>query len=480
MIDTGSDVNATIEGGGEKHAELTSGIPAPSRRTESQPRNRPQRKAVLKPKAISGFPEYSPAVQWVADLLVARIRKTFELHGFVPIETPAVERLEVLQAKGGDVDKEMYVLQRLHAVEGADKPKYGLHYDLTVPFARYVAAHFNELVFPFKRYQIQPCWRGERPQEGRYRQFVQCDIDVVCVESLPLVFDCEVPLIMYEALRALEIGPIEFRISNRKILQGYLAGLGITSIQAVTRILDKLDKIGSDQVLAALIDDGIPSDTARQALRLAEISASDSTFRDQVHSLGVTSSLMEKGLDELEEVIDFLNRVIPGAVKADLSVTRGFDYYTGTVYEVTWPEFPEIGSIAAGGRYDDLASCYTKTKLPGVGMSLGFSRIFGKLVSTGRLPKVPPCPTTVLVTWLDASGPQKAHRLARKLRSRGINTEVYHRPGKLVRQLKYADKKGIPYVVFDTDEEVKDMRTGEQMPFDVDTWLPENKRAVDV
>ncbi|MBI3926982.1 MAG: histidine--tRNA ligase [Armatimonadetes bacterium] len=430
------------------------------------------KKKIVKPASISGFPEFTPGVQMVAVQQLDRIRKIFELHGFVPVETPVVERLEVLLAKGGDADKEMYVLQRLHA-EDDSEASLGLHYDLTVPFARYVAQHFNELVFPFRRYQMQYCWRGERPQEGRFRQFFQCDVDVVAVDQLELSFDAEIPLVVYEALRALEIGDFDLRISNRKILQGYLEGLGVEKVQEVTRILDKLDKIGRDNVLRALAEQGLSQELGEKSLQIGAISTRDSSFVERVLGLGVRSSLLQQGLEELAAVLDTLNRSVGGGCLADLSVTRGFDYYTGTVYEARWREFPEVGSIAAGGRYDDLASSYTNTRVPGVGMSVGFSRIFAKLAAENRLPEhLPRCPTRVLVAWLDPAGPERAREIARQLRSRGVNTEVYHRPGKIVKQLKYADRKGIPFVLFDTDAQVKDLRSGEQYAVDLERWMP--------
>jgi len=428
---------------------------------------------VIKPQSISGFPEYTPEVQLAAQGMLDRIRRQFELYGFVPIETPVVERLEVLLAKGGDTDKEMYLLARMDPEADAAEPKLGMHYDLTVPFARYVAQHFGSLVFPFKRYQIQPCWRGERPQEGRYRQFLQCDLDVVANETLPLSFDAEIPLVAYEILKDMEIGSFSFRLSNRKIMVGYLEGLGFAAdeIVGVTRSLDKLEKIGRGKVIEMLQAQGVNEQKAAQCLEIATIATTDLSFAERVRSLGVQHAGLEQGLDELTQVMRTLLAAHPDGFLADLSVTRGLDYYTGTVYEVRWNDHPKLGSIGAGGRYDDLASNYTRQKLPGVGMSLGFSRIFSKLAASGRFQNAPKCPTQVLVTWLDETN-EKAMRAAHTLRRRGIATEVYHEPAKLTKQLNYANKKAIPYVWFDTDSEVKDMRTGEQRPVDAETFTP--------
>lgn len=426
-------------------------------------------KNLVRPQSISGFAEYLPAEQRAAQQMQDRIRRQFELYGFTPIETPAVERLEVLLAKGGDTDKEMFLLQRLDP-EAEAEARLGLHYDLTVPFARYVAQHFGQLVFPFKRYQMQPCWRGERPQEGRFRQFMQCDIDVVALDKLSLSFDSEIPLVAWEVLHSLEIGDFDFRISNRKLIEGYLRGLGVEQIQVVTRWLDKLEKIGPERVTETLA--GLGVEQPERALALARIQARDLSFVDQVQALGVQHPLLEQGLAELSEVMERLLAEHQQGFLVDLSVTRGLDYYTGSVYEIRWNDFPGLGSIGAGGRYDDLAGNYTAQHLPGVGLSLGFTRIFSKLVSSKRLPLPAPTPTQVLVTWLETSS-AKSRGLASRLRQRGICAESFHERAKLNKQLQYANRKQIPYVLFEADGEIKDMRSGQQGPVDVDNWIPQ-------
>lgn len=429
-------------------------------------------KNLVRPQSISGFSEYLPAEQRAAQAMLDKIRQGFELYGFTPLETPAVERLEVLLAKGGDTDKEMYLLQRLDP-EGEAEAHLGLHYDLTVPFARYVAQHFGKLSFPFKRYQMQPCWRGERPQEGRFRQFMQCDIDVVALDRLPLLFDSEIPLVACEVLQSLAIGDFDFRVSNRKVTEGYLKGLGLgegVRLSEVTRWLDKLEKIGPDKVREALGSLGVREPD--RALALARIQSRDLGFAQAVRALGVEHPLLEQGLEELSLVVEPLLARHPERFLVDLSVTRGLDYYTGSVYEIRWNEFPNLGSIGAGGRYDNLASNYTSQHLPGVGLSLGFTRIFSRLLASGRLSLPAPCPTQVLVTWLDGS-PEKSRELADRLRQRGIRCESYHEPGKLQKQLQYANRKQIPYVLFETDLEIKDMRSGNQGPVDVESWTPE-------
>lgn len=429
-------------------------------------------KNLVRPQSISGFAEYLPAEQRAAQHLQDQIRRQFELYGFTPIETPVVERLEVLLAKGGDTDKEMFLLQRLDP-EGEAEAKLGLHYDLTVPFARYVAQHFGQLSFPFKRYQMQYCWRGERPQEGRYRQFLQCDIDVVALDKLALSFDSEIALVAWEVLRKLNIGDFDMRLSNRKITEGYLRGLGLgegVPMAVVTRWLDKLEKIGPDKVVAQLKELGV--EQAERALALAQIKSRDLSFVDQVRQLGVQHQQLDQGLEEMTQVMQRLLAEHEQGFLVDLSVTRGLDYYTGSVYEIRWNEHPGLGSIGAGGRYDDLAGNYTNHHLPGVGLSLGFTRIFSKLLGSPRLPLPAPTPTQVLVTWLEP-GPEKSRQVAAQLRARGICAESYHEGGKLNKQLQYANRKQIPYVLFEADMEIKDMRSGQQGPVDLANWTPQ-------
>lgn len=431
------------------------------------------KKNIVKPSAIGGFPEYTPVQQRQAQRLLDLTRQTFELYGFTPIETPAVEKLEVLLAKGGDTDKEMFLLRRLE--EEADSKgdrSLGLHYDLTVPFARYAAQHLGHLSFPFKRYQMQPCWRGERPQDGRFRQFLQCDIDVVSLDKLPMCFDAEVVLVAVAALRHFPIDGFDFRISNRKILEGFITGLSPElPLQLVTRILDKRDKIGLDKVRQGLLDLNLNNEQAEKCLQVASIATKDLSFVDQVLALGVRNEKLESGLNELQWLMQRLWDEGITEAQVDLAVTRGLDYYTGSVYEVRWSQFPGLGSIAAGGRYDDLAGNYTNQHLPGVGLSIGFTRIFSKLLGENRLPALPPTPTQVLITWLDEDD-SKAREAARALRSRGIACEIFHESGKLTKQLNYANKKSIPYVYFDTDGEMKNMTSGQQGKVDLSHWSP--------
>ncbi|MCB0336990.1 MAG: histidine--tRNA ligase [Bdellovibrionales bacterium] len=428
--------------------------------------------AIIKPSPISGFSEYSPAIQVRAQAILDSIRATFELHGFCPIETPIVERIEVLLSKSGDTDKEMYVLKRLQA-DDSQEADFGLRYDLTVPFARYVAAHFSELQFPFKRYQIQDCWRGERPQEGRYRQFKQCDVDIVAIDQLPLAFDIEVPLVVMPILRALGLDDFDFRISNRNILDGYLAGLGLKQTQEARRALDKLDKIGADGVADLLSSMGIGASIIDKMLAIGAIKVRDLSFVDQVRALGVEHELLDRGLEDLQYVAQACLQEGHPEFLFDMSVTRGFDYYTGTVYEVTWNTYPELGSVGGGGRYEDLAGNYINKKLPGVGMSIGFTRIFGKLIKDGKIAEPTEGTTKFLVMRMSDEDQLAAQEVAGILRGRGFSTEVYWTADKAKKQFQYANRKQIPYVVFGTEGEVKDLRSGEQQSFDPNTFNPQ-------
>ncbi len=426
---------------------------------------------------ISGFPEWLPEQRIVELKWMDDIRRVFESYGFCSIETPSVEEIEALLAKG-ETDKEIYAVQRLHRDDEAGEPRLGLHYDLTVPLARYVAEHFHDLAFPFKRYQMQRAWRGERPQEGRYREFYQCDIDVINIDQLPLHFDAEVPAIMYDILRRLQVGNFQIRVSNRKILEGYLRGLGIEDTISAIRLVDKLDKIGEEGVLSLLQSDlALPREIVLRCLALASIRTTDLSFVERVRALGVASDLLNEGLDELAFVIDALHTLPEGTLLADLSIARGFNYYTGTVYETRLLEFPTIGSICSGGRYENLAGTFINRKLPGVGISLGLTRLFAKLVAEKRLPVGPKCPTQVLVIFPRVERREEAARTANKLRERGLNVEMYHSPSKIAQQMRYASRKGIPYVWFPPFEEggvheVKDMASETQVVADPATWNP--------
>jgi histidyl-tRNA synthetase len=426
------------------------------------------KKTIYKPKPVSGFPEWLPEVRIVELEWFDHIRKVFESYGFSNIETPSIEELDVIAAKG-EVDKEIYVLERLHKQEGDKEARLALHFDQTVPLARYVAQHFNDLTFPFKRYQIQRVWRGERPQAGRFREFYQCDIDVINVDSLPIHFDAEMPAIIWEILSGLpgmEKEKIQLRISNRKILSGLCQSLKIDNITEVTRIIDKLEKIGGvkakEELVELLKENKLPEEHANTLINFAKTT--------DINSLAVENDLMQEGIDELNHVIEGLSHLPDGAVKVDLSIVRGLDYYTGTVYETVFTDDPIYGSICSGGRYDDLASGYIKKHLPGVGISIGFSRLFSKLLSENKLPVKAKSPAVILIALESEKSPPIAAEIARILRQRGYNTEIYHKAQKIQKQIAYAEKKGIPYVWFPESAEVKSLQAGKQYPADPAKW----------
>jgi histidyl-tRNA synthetase len=422
--------------------------------------------------ALTGFPEWLPEQKLVEQRLLDQVRHKFELFGFAPLETRAVEPLDVLLKKGAS-DKEIYVLRRLHA-EDQEDAELGLHFDLTVPFARFVQQHRGSLTFPFKRYQIQKVWRGERPQQGRYREFYQADIDVIGDGELPVHFDAEMALLLHEVISSLPIPAIQLRINNRKVLEGFYRALGLTNIIDVLRSVDKLDKIGEDGVRKVLTEqNGLEASQAEACLSLSRIRGPGAEAIAQVRALGQEHPLLTQGLEELETVMSMLKDLPAGAAIADLHIARGLDYYTGTVYEGVMLEHPQLGAVCSGGRYDNLASD-EKIKLPGVGVSLGISRILGLLFAKGGVRPSRPTPTAVLVTLASEADRDRAYQAARELRQRNIATEVFHAPLKFGKQIRYADRKGIPYVLFlgEGQVEVRDIRSGQQSPIELAQWSP--------
>ncbi|WP_117214624.1 histidine--tRNA ligase [Allorhizocola rhizosphaerae] len=421
--------------------------------------------------AISGFPEWLPAQRIVEQAVIDRARRVFELYGFTSLETRAVEPLETLLAKG-ETSKEVYLLRRLQADEkDTSDSTLGLHFDLTVPFARYVLENSGKLQFPFRRYQIQKCWRGERPQEGRYREFYQADIDIVDRDTLPAHYEAELPLIIADVLRGLPLPPIRMQINNRKVLKGFYQGLGIVDPEAAIRAVDKVDKIGPAGVAAELAQVGVADAQAKLCLALAEISTPDSSFVDEVRKLGVSDPLLDEGLAELATVIDAANEHAPGLCFAELKIARGLDYYTGTVYETIMQGYERAGSVCSGGRYDNLATS-GNDRFPGVGISLGITRLLGILLGRDALTASRSVPTCVLVALADEPSRGAANRIAGALRARGIPTEVSPTAAKYGKQIRYAERRGIPFVWFPDSSEVKDIRSGEQIAAAPDAWTP--------
>ena len=434
-----------------------------------------------RPTPVSGFPELLPAQRLAEQQILDELRRVFELHGFASVETRAVETVEQLGSKG-EVEKEVYVLRRLHADPGevTTDSTLGLHFDLTVPFARYVLEHAGRLEFPFRRYQIQKAWRGERPQEGRFREFTQADIDVVGRDELPFHHDVEVARVMAEALGSLRFLPrLRIQVNNRRLLQGFYAGIGVDDPAGAMRVVDKLDKLSPHRVVQALVDEvGLSAKQADQCLELAAIRSIDTSFVDAVKRLGVEHELLEQGLTELRTVVEGC----AGAqterltIEADLSVARGLDYYTGTVFETRMSGYEGLGSICSGGRYDSLATD-GRTTYPGVGISLGVSRLLVPLFQRGLLTGSRSVPSAVLVALADEGSRSECDAVAQTLRARGVAAEVAASPQKFGKQIRYAERRGIPFVWFPPSDaggghEVKDIRSGEQVEADLDSWMP--------
>jgi histidyl-tRNA synthetase len=422
---------------------------------------------------ISGFPEFLPEGRLVETRAIDIVRQVFELHGFAGIQTRALEPLGEL-ARKGDITQEVYVVRRWHAGPD-DRDELGLHFDLTVPFARYVLDNAGHLSFPFRRYQIQPAWRGERPQEGRYREFWQADIDIVGQDQLGFHHDIEVGLVMLEAcarLRAeLGIPPVLLRVNSRRLSQGFYTGLGLADPLPVIQIVDKLGKIGPAAVSEILAGQGLDAGQIAQVLRFASLT-SDDDIADQVRALGVVNDSVEQGLDEVRRLSQALRRAFPDQVVVDCQIARGLDYYTGSVFEAELVGRESLGTVFAGGRYDALASDGKRT-YPGVGLAFGLTRVFAPLISAGALVGSRPVPSAVLVAVDDEASRDQADQVAAALRARGIATEVSPTAARYGKQIRFADRRGIPYVWFGpADGAVKDIRSGDQVAADAASWCP--------
>ncbi|MBW3086296.1 Histidine--tRNA ligase [Austwickia sp. TVS 96-490-7B] len=432
---------------------------------------------------LSGFPEWLPEQRVVEQVFLDEIRATFESHGFAAIETRAVEPVDRLLGKGGDADKEIYGVTRLAARaqgRGDSDGELGLHFDLTVPFARYVLENAGKLVFPFRRYQIQKVWRGERPQDGRFREFLQADIDIVDVGQLPFHYEVELPLVIADAFSRLPVGPFRIQVNNRRIPEGFYLGLGIPADDVVTvlRIVDKVDKVGVSTCQSMLVEAGRTPEQAQRCLDLAGICTSDVSFVEQVRALGVEHPVLDEGLAQLAAVMEAAAVHAPGLLVADLKVARGLDYYTGTVYETQLIGQESYGSVCSGGRYDALASD-GRTTYPGVGISIGVSRLVSRLMPTLQASRR--TPSAVLVSLAAEDDRAAAMQVAAGLRSRGVACEVAPSAAKFGKQIKFADRRGIPFVWFMTADatrpgvwshSVKDIRSGEQMDADPQRWMP--------
>ena len=428
--------------------------------------------------------ELLPRDQAAFQRMLDAIRSTFERYGFLPVETPVFELSDVLLTKtGGDTERQVYFVQSTGALEKAaagedeGRPELALRFDLTVPLARYVAEHEHDLAFPFRRYQMQRVYRGERQQRGRFREFYQCDIDVIGKDALSIRHDAEIPAVINAVFEALAIGEFTISLNHRKLLRGFLEGLGIGDGErqaAVLRELDKLDKRGAEAVQATLAggDFGLDAAAVGKLMAFSRVrSIGHGDALAQLDALGPGTPNLEQGRDDLREVLAQLRAMgVPESrYTLNLSIARGLDYYTGIVYETTLDAHPEIGSICSGGRYEDLAGHYTKSKLPGVGISIGLTRLFFQLREAGLLPSADTSSVDVLVALLDDDGLPHALALSGQLRAAGLNVETRLEARKIAKQLQYADKAGIRFVVMRGSDEaargavaVKDLRSGEQ------------------
>lgn len=428
---------------------------------------------IITPQSISGFPEHLPETRIVEQKLLDTIRKNYELAGFANIETPAVERTEVLASKWAD-DKEIYTIWRLHAEEGAQEDKLALHFDLTVPMARYVAQHYNDLTFPFRRYQIQKVWRGERAQSGRYREFYQADIDIIGDEKLPLSADTEVLTTINNVLSDLNIGEYTIRVNNRKVIIGFVKSLWIDDdkkIADVINVIDKMPKIGEQEVRKSLANLELDNKWIERVIEFCNASKWGSEAVLQ-YLKSIQNEELQIWLSELEAVYKtwVTLGIDPEKLVLDPAIARWLGYYTGMICETFLNGYERLGSICSWGRYDNLASHFTDKKLPGVGVSIGVSRLLSRLLQMERFNTGAQTPSKVLVTRLQEEYEDTYLWLVRDLRQWGIPSEVYLDGSvKIGKQLGYANKKGIPYAIVAWDDEIsqwevqlKHMYTGDR------------------
>ncbi len=433
---------------------------------------------VVTPSILPGFMELLPADQMVFNGMLETIKKTYETYGFIPLDTPMIEKSEVLLAKsGGETAKQVYRFNK-------GDNDLALRFDLTVPLARYVSQHFGELTFPFKRYHIGKVFRGEKPQKGRFREFYQCDIDIIGFESLSVINDAEILSVIYSTFKALGFDDFKIHLNNRKILNGFFESLDISDKAEVLRIIDKIEKIGQTAVLAELKSIGLSDRDADSVVKFVGIKGNCGEIIENLRKLEVSNDMFSEGIDELELVINYINafKVPSENYTVDLTIARGLDYYTGTIYETILNQYPSIGSVCSGGRYDNLAQNYTTKKLPGVGISIGLSRLFYQLREAGVLEESRKAtPSQILVIPMKETMPQ-ALELATKVRDAGIAAEIYFNEGKIGKKFSYADKLGIPYAVVVGEDEVntgkyklKNLATGDQAELDIERIIEKLK-----
>lgn len=429
--------------------------------------------AKQKPRTLSGFMELLPARQAQFERMAELLRKAYSLYGFTPLDTPIIEASEVLLAKaGGETEKQIYRFTK-------GDSDLSLRFDLTVPLAKYVALHYAELVFPFRRFQIGKVYRGERAQRGRFREFYQADIDVIGDGKLDIVNEAEIPAVIYQTFTSLGLKRFQIRVNNRKILNGFYQLIHWDHRAGdIMRVVDKLDKIGAEKVGLMLYDEiGMDQDAVDEVLKFISITGSNHEVLNALEEYRGQNETFDQGLDELNTVVKYLAAfgVPEDHFTVDLTIARGLDYYTGTVYETAMPDHPEIGSICSGGRYDNLAEYYTDKQLPGVGISIGLTRLFYVLEEQGYLnDQLNTAPADVLILPMtDDLSPAIA--FATRLRQAGVRAQLYTEQKKFKQKMTYADRLGVPFAAFLGEDEIaqgkvslKDMRSGEQKLLDVD------------
>ena len=428
----------------------------------------------VEPRTLPGFMELLPNDQIKFNSLVDKIRKSYEKFGFLPLDTPIIEMADVLLAKaGGETEKQIYRFNK-------GETDLALRFDLTVPLAKYVCEYNNDISFPFKRYQIGKVYRGERPQKGRYREFYQCDIDIIGDGELSIVNDAEMPSVIYTTIKEFGFDKFTIRINNRKLLNGLFAELSLEEQSVeIMRIIDKLEKIGKDNVVKCLQDLNVADEKIEKILNFIEIDGETDEKLQKLENLNFTNELFLQGLSELKEVVKYVRLFgVPDTnFKVDLTIARGLDYYTGTVYETFLNDYRELGSVCSGGRYDNLAEFYTDKKMPGVGVSIGLTRLFSKLSELNILKEKDESISKVLVVSM-TDDISRALEVATKIREEGINTDVYLENKKIKAKFKYADKLKIPYVAVIGEEEekngtvsLKNMETGEQEEMSIEKMI---------
>ena len=421
---------------------------------------------MIEPRTLPGFMELLPEDQIKFNSMIDKIRKSYEKFGFLPIDTPIIEMSDVLLAKaGGETEKQIYRFNK-------GENDLALRFDLTVPLAKYVCEYFNDITFPFKRYQIGKVYRGERPQKGRYREFYQCDIDIIGDGSLSIINDAEMPSVIYTTIKELGFDKFTIRINNRKLLNGLFAELELTEKSTdIMRIIDKLEKIGKENVIKCLQDLDVPNEKIESIIKFIEVDGNNDEKIKALEELQFSNETFIQGLNEIKDVVKYVRffGVPESNFKVDLTIARGLDYYTGTVYETFLDDYREIGSVCSGGRYDNLAEFYTDRKLPGVGVSIGLTRLFYKLNELSIVKEEEQSISKVLVVSMDEKYQNRALEVADSLRKAGINTDVYLEDKKIKAKFKYADKLKIPYVAVIGESEaehgtvsLKNMISGEQ------------------